>query len=301
MKTKPVLVVGGNGFVGRHLLNHLARIGVQSRVPVRHPHRCRDLRLIPGCETWPIAGWAESDLVEAMQGCAAVVNLAGILNEGGGRTFEQTHVMLPETLARSALAAGVPRLLHMSALGADAESGASDYLRSKGRGERCVLAMHGPTLAVTCFRPSVIFGPNDHFFNRFAALLRWAPGFLPLACAETRFAPVYVGDLVEAMAYCLDDASTHGKVYELCGPRVLALRDLVAYTARSMGCRVRLMPTSDRLARLQASILGKLPGKVFTLDHYRSLQRDSLCRSNGLSELGIQATDIETVVPTYLR
>ncbi|MBK1716778.1 complex I NDUFA9 subunit family protein [Thiocystis violacea] len=300
MKTQRVFVLGGTGFVGRHFLNHLARLGVPSRVPARHPHRCRDLGLIQGCESYPIAGWSEEDLVEAMAGCTVVVNLVGVLDEGAGRTFEQSHVTLPERATRAALRAGVPRFLHLSALGADAESGPSEYLRSKGRGERVVHAASVQGLAVTSFRPSVIFGPGDRFFNRFAGLIRRMPGFLPLACPEARFAPVHVGDVVKALVRAMDAPETQGQVHDLCGPRIFSLRDLVMYTSQTIGRPIRVIGLTDRLSRLQARVFEKLPGKLFTMDNYQSLQVDSLCRTSGLAELGIEATDIEVVVPGYL-
>lgn len=298
MNNHRVFVLGGTGFVGRHLLNRLAREGIATRVATRHPHRCRDLRLVPGCEVHQVAGWDTPSLTAAMAGCTLVVNLVGILNEGGGRTFEGSHVTLVETATRAARAAGVPRFLHLSALNADAEEGPSDYLCSKGRGERVALAAEG--LGVTCFRPSLIFGPGDHLFTRFAGLLRLAPGVLPLACADTRFAPVYVGDVIEAMLAALERPESRGQAYDLCGPRVFGLRELVEYAGERIGRRVRIVPLSDTLAQRQARLFQALPGKLFTLDNYRSLQLDSLCRQDGLGALGIQATDLEVVVPTYL-
>lgn len=301
MKHHPVFVLGGTGFVGQHLLHRLSRAGIACRVPTRHPHRQRHLQLIPGCELCEIAGWETAQLAEAMAGCTVLINLAGILNEGGGRTFEQAHVRTVETATRAALQAGVTRYLHMSALHANAESGPSDYLRSKGRGEALAFAAAEEGLAVTSFRPSVIFGPGDSFFNRFAGLLRLLPGPFPLACPNARFAPVYVGDVVEAMRRCLDDPDTHGKTYELCGPRAFSLRELVVYTGERIGREVWVVGLNDRLSRLQASVFQRLPGKPFTLDNYLSLQVDSLCARDGLKELGIAATDLDFVVPSYLR
>lgn len=299
MRHPCICVIGGTGFVGRHLLNRLSGAGYRTRVPTRHPYRHRHLRLVPGCEPVQIERWDETGLRNLMAGCDAVVNLVGILNEGGGRTFEQAHVGMVEATTRAALAAGVGAYLHMSALNAD-PAGPSDYLRSKGRGEVAALAAADRGLAVTLFRPSVIFGPGDGLFNRFASLLRLLPGPFPLACADARFAPVYVGDVVSAMLRSLEDSASRGQVYELCGPRTFALRDILTYTGSCIGRKVRVIPLSDRLAQLQARIFEKLPGKPFSMDNYLSLQIDSLCRKDGLGRLGISATDVDAVVPGYL-
>ena len=301
MKNHRVFVLGGTGFVGQHLLHRLARAGLQCRVPTRHPDRHRHLRLVPGCELCEISGWEIGPLAEAMAGCTVLINLVGILNESGARTFEQAHVRTVEMATRAALQTGVTRYLHMSALHANAASGPSDYLRTKGRGEALALAAGGQGLAVTSFRPSVIFGPGDSFFNRFAGLLRLLPGPFPLACPDARFAPVYVGNVVDAMLCCLDAPDTHGKTYELCGPRVFTLRELVIYSGERIGREVWVIDLNDRLARLQARVFQRLPGKPFTLDNYLSLQVDSLCAHDGLKELGIAATDIDFIVPGYLR
>lgn len=243
--------------------------------------------------------WDETGLSNAMAGCDAVVNLVGILNEWGGRTFEQTHVGMVESTTRAALAAGVGAYLHMSALNAD-PAGPSEYLRSKGRGEAVALAAAEQGLAVTVFRPSVIFGPGDGLFNRFASLLQVLPGPFPLACADARFAPVYVGDVATAMLRAIEDPASRGQIYALCGPRTFALRDILTYTGSCIGRKVRVIALSDRLAQFQARIFEKLPGKPFSTDNYLSLQIDSLCGEDGLARLGITATDVDAVVPGYL-
>jgi NADH dehydrogenase len=280
-------------------LNRLSAAGYRTRVPTRYPHRYRHLRLVPGCEPVQLEQWGETGLRDLMVGCDAVVNLVGILNEGDGRTFEQSHIGMVESTTRAALAAGVGAYLHMSALNAD-PAGPSEYLRSKGRGETVALAAAEQGLAVTVFRPSVIFGPGDGLFNRFASLLRLLPGPFPLACADARFAPVYVGDVASAMLRTLEDPASRGQIYELCGPRTFTLRDILTYTGSHIGRKVRVIALSDRLARLQARIFEKFPGKPFSTDNYLSLQIDSLCREDGLDRLGIAATDVDAVVPGYL-
>jgi uncharacterized protein YbjT (DUF2867 family) len=301
MKSNRVFVLGGTGFVGQHLLNRLSRAGIPCRVPTRRPHRHRDLRLVPGCELYEISGWGCDALAEGMAGCGAVINLVGILNESRGRTFTASHVTLVEQATRAAVQAGVSRYLHMCALNANADTGPSDYLRTKGQGEAVALAAAADGLAATSFRPSVIFGPGDSFFNRFARLLKWLPGPFPLACADARFAPVYVGDVVEAILHVLECPGSQGRTYELCGPQVFTLRDLVVYTGEQIGRQVRVISLDDRLAQLQARVFQRLPGKPFTMDNYRSLQIDSICTRDGFAELGLIATGIDVVVPAYLR
>jgi NADH dehydrogenase len=186
----------------------------------------------------------------------------------------------------------------MSALHADATRGSSLYLRTKGAGEEMALAQ--ADLQVTSFRPSVIFGPSDSFFNRFAALLKIAPGLFPLACPQARFAPVYVGDVADAMAIALTDRGTYGQVYDLCGPRIYSLQELVELTARLIGAKTIVLGLNDFSSRLQARVLQYAPGKPFTMDNYLSMQTDSICAHNGMAELGIRAESVETVAPTYL-
>lgn len=294
-----VCILGGTGCVGHHLANRLAASGYSSRIPTRHPDRHRDLQLVPGIEVRQTGLFEPGALETQLEGCTAVVNLVGILNESGGRTFQQAHVDLVQRTSVAAQTVGVTRYLHMSALHADATKGASLYLRTKGAGEDLAHAQTG--LTVTSFRPCVIFGPGDSFFNRFSALLKTAPGLFPLACAQTRFAPVFVGDLVTAMIGSLADTGSSGKRYDLCGPRIYSLKELVEYTAGLIGRQTRIIPLNDFSSRLQARILQHVPGKPFTMDNYLSLQTDSVCAHNALMELGIKPRSVETVAPTYVR
>ncbi|MBK1645659.1 epimerase [Thiocapsa imhoffii] len=300
MKHSLFCVIGGTGFVGQHLLNCLSEAGYRTRVPTRHPARHRHLRLVPGCEVVEVAQWDAATLREQLVGCQAVVNLAGLLNEGGGRGFEQTHVGLVEQVSEAALAAGVPVYVQMSALNAD-PAGPSAYLQSKGRGEAAAWAAAQRGLSVTVLRPSVIFGAGDHFYHRFATLLRLLPGPLPLACAEARFAPVHVADVASAIRLVLETPSHQGQVYQLCGPRVVSLREVVSDVGRWINKPARIIALNDRLAQLQARIFEKLPGQLFTQDHYRSLQVDSVCTADGFGQLGIRPTDVEVVMPMLLK
>jgi NADH dehydrogenase len=242
-------------------------------------------------------------LTSIFQHCDAVVNLVGILNENSKGGFQRAHVELPGIVIDACKQAKVDRLLHMSALNADANGKFSTYLRTKGEAQDLVLSnsakQHG--INATSFGPSVIFGPDDSFFNRFAGLLKLLPGPFPLACASSRFAPVYIGDVAEAFTEALNNRNTWGKHYDLCGPRVFTLRELVKYTAEQLGLRRPIIELPDTVARMQGHLLGHFPGKPFSYDNYLSLQIDSVCSGdNGLRELGINPTDIDAVVPYYL-
>jgi NADH dehydrogenase len=297
---KRVCILGGTGFVGQHLVAALGRRGIACRVLSRHPQRHRGLGVIPGVELVKTPSLNADWLVKQFRDCTAVINLIGILNESKQRSFRAIHIELVDRVADAAIRAGVRRLLHMSALHADAARGGSEYLRSKGEGENRAHTHGGSALKVTSFRPSVIFGKGDSLFNRFASLLRMSPLLFPLACPYSRFAPVWVGDVSEAFVRCLEDESTAGGHYDLCGPRIYTLHELLHYTARTAGIRRLVVPLNDSLSRLQAAVLGLLPGRPFTLDNYRSLQTDSVCESNGLLRLGITPQAIESIVPRYL-
>lgn len=296
-------IVGGTGFIGTHLVNRLYVAGHRLRVLTRRREAHKHLLVIPSLELIETDVYDPRRLVKDLDGCTAVINLVGILNERGrhGFGFMRAHVELPRLLIHACRELGIRRLMHMSALKADARRGTSHYLRTKGEGEDLVHSAAGPNLRVTSFQPSVVFGPEDDFFNRFASLLKISPYWFPLACAQTRFAPVYVADVAEAMARALDDPHSSGQRYELCGPRSFSLGELVAYTARVLGLRRRVVGLPQRASYLQAAILEWLPGKPFSRDNYGSLQVDSVCDGGpGLISLGIDPTPLEAIVPGYL-
>lgn len=292
-------VPGGTGFVGRHLADLLVARGHRLRIPTRHRERHKDLLVLPGVELVEADLQDDAALLELLAGVDGVINLVGILHEERPGDFRRVHVELPQRLLRAARECGARRFLHMSALGADARSGPSQYLRSKGEGEDAVHRLADPHLPVTSFRPAVIFGPDDHFFNRFARLLRLGP-VLPLPCPRARLAPVFVGDVVEAFAQALEDRRTFGQRYELCGPRAYTLEELVRYLARVLGVERPILPLSDRASRLLARVLERLPGHPFGLEDYRTLQRPAVCEGPFPEVFGIRPTPVEAVVPYYL-
>ncbi len=216
MSEQTICVLGGTGFVGRHLVSRLAERRLQVKVLTRRRERHRALLVLPTVKLIEADVHDQAALNQHFQGCDTVINLVGILNERGhdGAGFRRAHVELARAVFAACQQSGVRRLLQMSALGADAAAGPSFYLRSKGEAEDYVHAHAGEHLKVTSFRPSVIFGPDDSFINRFAGLLRFSP-VLPLACPHARFAPVYVGDVADAFMAALSDKTTYGKRIEL--------------------------------------------------------------------------------------
>lgn len=300
MHIQKVCLLGGTGFVGRHLAHQLTAQGIACRVLTRHPHRHRQLLTMPNLELRQVDVFDQAGLTEALAGCDAAINLVGILNPDRSTGFQRAHVTLVETLLVAAKAAGVQRLLHMSALRADEENGASDYLRSKGMGENIAHSLgRAAGIAATSFRPSVIFGADDSFINRFAGLLR-LPGPLPLACPDARFAPVYVGDVAAAFVRALNDPQTAGQRYELCGPEEWTLAGIVEYIAAQLHRPKRILRLPDWASRLQAALLQFAPGRPFTPDNYRSLQVPSVCECNRLEALGITPTPMDAIVPGFL-
>jgi NADH dehydrogenase len=298
-----ICVLGGSGFVGLRVVSALAAEGHSIRVLTRRRERHRELLVLPTVEVIDADVHNPDDLKQHFVGQDTVINLIGILNEkrDNGKGFYHAHVELAQKVIEACKQQGVQRLLHMSALNADAATGSSYYLRSKGEAEQRVHAAHG--IKVTSFRPSVIFGPGDSFINRFADLLRLTPGVLPLACGKSRFAPVYVGDVAQAMVRSLDNPATYGQRYNLCGPHEYTLQQLVQYSAEVMGLKRTVIPLGKFTSLFQANVLQYFPGKPFSRDNYRSLQTPSVCNKGEQvlrDVFGIEPRTIEAEVPRYL-
>lgn len=302
MSARSICVLGGSGFVGRHLVAALARESWRITVPTRDPARARHLAPIPSLRLVAADVHDPAALASLASGQNAVVNLVGILNERGrnGSGFSRVHTDLARLLIEACRKQHVDRLIHLSALNADADRGSSHYLRSKGRAERIIREESGPDLRWTIFQPSVIFGPNDDFVNRFARLLRAIPIGLPLARPGARFAPVWIGDVVAAILRALADDATAGESYELCGPERFTLREIVCRVRDELGLTRAVVGIPDFAARLQAGICDFVPGKPFSTDNYRSLLVDSVCKVNGLARLGIQPQPFSVILPKYL-
>ena len=292
-----VLVLGASGFVGRSVCARLASRGIAIRALTRGLLKARPLRVIPSLEIVAGTPHDDADLARALDGVDAVVNLVGILHQSRREPFEKVHVDLPRRLARACRAAGVRRLVHMSALHAGRD-GPSQYLRSRGRGEDA-LREEGAGLAVTILKPSVIFGRDDSFLNLFAGLVRPLP-VVPLAGAGTRFQPVWVEDVARAAAACLDDTRTFGKSYDLCGPGVYTLADIVRFVAGMLGRSRLIVPLPGWAAQAQAFVLEHLPGPVMTRDNLASMRVDSVCDCPFPEVFGFAPAAMEAVVPEYM-
>jgi len=305
MREKHILVIGGGGFVGRHLVAALVARGARVVVPARRRERAKHLILLPTVEVVETDVLAPGVLERLVEDADAVVNLAGVLHsrrgwpdERGpndyGPDFARAHVEIPQALVNACHASGVRRLLHVSALGA-APDAPSEYLRSKGVGEKLVLA--DDELEATVFRPSVVFGPEDGFLNLFARLARLFP-VLPLGSARARFQPVYVGDVVKVMLAALDSRSAAGKRYDLCGPTRYTLAELVRTVCELTGRRRWIIELPDSLSMLQAWFLEWTPGPLMSRDNVRSMRVPSVC--DCALPFGIEPTPLETVAPGYL-
>lgn len=297
-----ICVLGGTGFVGRALAAKLAAARYEVRIPTRNRQRSREMLVLPGLELVQADVHDPEQLRELVRGARAVINLVGILNESGhdGSGFQHAHVALAEKLMAACRKTGVSRVLQMSALKANAERGASHYLRSKGQAEQIIAGQAGDSVNYTILRPSVIFGPEDSFTNRFAGIIRMSP-VLPMPQLGAQFAPVYVADVAEAFSRALANSASFGKTYELCGPDVYTLEQILRFLSREMGLKRLLINMPPPLGRLQAWV-GEylLPGKPFSRDNYRSLSVASVCRDNGFAALGIVPQAFEPIVRSYL-
>ena len=324
MERHVVTVFGGSGFIGRHLVMHLAAQGAIVRVAVRDPDAA--LFLKPSGDPGQIVPWpadiTDAGLVRAaVKDAEAVVNLVGILYERGQRTFERIHVVGARTVAEAAAASGVRRLVHLSALGADAGSGAA-YARTKSAGEEAVRAAFP---AATIVRPSVVFGPEDGFFNLFASIARFSwvlpvfgcptmprVSFLhegsllevdPFGEGGTRFQPVYVADVAKAITTILGSADTAGHTYELGGPRTYSFKEIMELVLAETGRKRLLVPVPFAIAKFEAWFLQWLPRPLLTPDQVELLKTDNVVAADapGFADLGIAPAAAEAILPTYLR
>jgi uncharacterized protein YbjT (DUF2867 family) len=290
-----VLVLGGSGFVGRHVVARLTDAGVRVVVLTRRREQAKHLILLPTVEVVEGDCSDPATLGRLLRGARAVIHLVGMLNETGGRTFARVHVELVRDLVAACKKHGVRRLVHLSALHAD-PAGPSKYQRSKGEADVLVQASG---LATTIFRPSVIFGREDSFLNLFARLSRVLP-VVALASPQARFQPVYVGDVAQCIVHALQDDLTIGEIYELGGPQVYTLRELVQFVGQVTGAVRPIIPLSAGLGKLQATVLEMLPGTLLSRDNLASMQQDSVCAGPFPAIFGIKPAALADVAPEYL-
>lgn len=299
MSVSRVCVIGGGGFIGRHVCALLAARGVPVLVPTRHRERAKtDLIVLPGVELLSADVHDDVQLRRLVAGCGAVINLSGILHQQGRNTFQRVHVELTRRVLAACRAGSVTRYLHMSALRAD-PNGPSQYLRTKGEAEALVRASTADGIEWTIFRPSVVFGRGDSFLGLFASLLGLAP-FVPLGSPHARFQPVWVEDVAHAFVTALDERATVGQSYELCGPRVYTLRELVELAGRLTGRSRPVIGLPAGLSYLQAAVFECLPVKLITRDNYRSMQVDSVCGCAYPPVFGRAPAELEPVAARYL-
>ncbi len=298
MDIKRVCLIGGTGFVGRAVANQLSPRGVRVRVLTRYDQAAAPVKLLPTVEVMTGNPYDDASLDGALDDMDAVVNFVGILAEGGGRTFQSAHVELPRRIALACHRQGVQHFLHVSALGAST-SGPSAYQRSKGAGEEALKQAAG-ILPWTVFRPSLIFGEGDKSLNMFADLSRMFP-VIPLGRANARFQPIWVDDVARAICAAIGDTRAFNETYELCGPRVYTLEELVRLAAGMVGKKPRIVPLGDGLARLQAAVFEHLPGKVLTRDNLRSMSVDNVCNCAFPAIFGFQPAALEAVMPQYVN
>jgi NADH dehydrogenase len=298
-----ILVIGGAGFVGRHIVARLVDRGLRVTVPTRHRARARHLIMLPTVEVVESNVNRDEALDLLLRDHDAVINLVGILQGSRGtpygREFARAHVELPKRIVGGCTRLGIRRYLHMSALGADAK-GPSMYQRSKGDGEAAVRAS---SLDWTIFQPSVIFGPEDRFLNTFATLARLLPA-IPIGGADVRFQPVWIGDVADAFVHALDNRDTYRKAYELVGPRVYTLRELVEFAAAASGHPRRVVALPAGVARAQARLMELAPGEpLMSRDNLDSMKVDNIASRQPYvpaPELQITPTAMEAEAPQYL-
>jgi uncharacterized protein YbjT (DUF2867 family) len=307
-----VTVFGASGFIGRYVVAEIAKSGARVRASVRRPDRASFLKPMGDVgQVTPIAANIRDDasVAAAVDGADTVINLVGILFPGSKQTFESLQSDGAHRVARAARAAGAQRLVQVSAIGADAESD-SAYASTKGIGENLVReAFPGASIV----RPSIVFGPEDDFFNRFAALARFTPALPLIGGGHTKFQPVYVGDVADAIAAICNEPKSAGTTYELGGPRIYSFRELMEIVLKEIDRKRLLVPVPFPIATAQAAVLELafwLP-KVLnlganppvTVDQVKLLRQDNVMSGNlpGLEDLGVDATALETIVPAYLR
>jgi uncharacterized protein YbjT (DUF2867 family) len=303
--TRLVTVFGGSGFVGRHVVRALAKAGWRVRVAVRRPDLAGHLQPMGGVgQIMPVQANLRypDSVVRAVEGADAVVNLVGILAESGRQNFSAVQSEGARTIGMACARADITNVVHVSAIGADKNS-QSIYAKSKWEGEVGILT-GAPTAVI--MRPSIIFGPEDNFFNQFASLARVLPALPLIGGGETKFQPVYVGDVADAIVLALDGKAKPGAVYEIGGPAVWSFKDILSYILKETDRKRLLIPVPFSIAMIQGRILENLPGQLLTRDQVTLLKSDNLVSDEAqkakrtLEGLGIKPTSVEAIVPSYL-
>lgn len=302
---KIVTLIGGSGFIGRHIVRALAKRGYRIRVACRRPDLAGHVQPLgtPG-QIMPVQANVRfpASLAAACDGATAVVNLTGVLSSRGAQSFDAIHVFGAEASARAAKAAKAQVFIQMSALGADADSG-SEYGRTKAAGEAKARAAFPGAIIL---RPSIVFGPEDNFFNQFAGLSRLAPALPLIGGGQTKFTPLFVGDLAEAIARLIDKGEASSLTYELGGPEVFSFKQLMEFTLETIGRKRLLVPVPWPIAKVMGTVMGLLPFAPLTADQVELLKTDNVVseavarEGRDLTGLGITGRSIQGIVPSYL-
>ncbi len=301
LRNKTVSVIGGSGFIGRALVEKLARAGARVTVLTRNTVRSKNLKPLGDVGQITVIGGdalVNDDLTLAIQSADYVVNLIGIFHPSGKQNFENAQAQLPQNIATVAQKTGIKKIIHLSAIGADLNS-SSNYLRTKAEGERGLLSVAPSS---TILRPSIVFGPGDGFFDRFAKMAMIAPALPLLGGGTTKFQPVFVGDVADSILYCLTHQQTDGQIYELGGPSIYSFKELLAYTLSSIGKKRGLIPVPIFAMQLPAALASILPNPPITRDQLRMLSSDNIVNENmpDITSFGIIPQPIEAHVPNYL-
>ncbi len=297
MTIKQVCVIGGAGFVGSSIVRKLDAAGYQVKVLTRHRERAKHLLLLPHVQVQTCHLNDTAALTHCLKGCDAVINLVGILHETKQHTFESVHHQLPKRIARICQDLGIKRLIHMSALQSSA-SAPSQYLRSKANGEAALSAFH-KIINITIFKPSVIFGRGDSFLNLFASLIKVMP-IIFLAKPAAKFQPIWVEDVATIFVNSLQNDDTYAKSYDLAGPSIYSLRELVQKVMRVLNKQRPIIGLTDKLSMVQAWLLECLPIKLMSRDNVRSMAIDSVALAPMASEIALSLTPIDAVLPEYI-
>jgi uncharacterized protein YbjT (DUF2867 family) len=294
---KKVTVLGGSGFVGTSLIARLDAAGYQVTVLTRKRERAKHLILLPKVHVVECDLFNQKKLKDMLNGSDMVINLVGILHESHKSSFEQIHHQLPRRLAQLCEELNISRLIHMSALQAS-KSAPSKYLRSKAAGEQALME-YSKKINITIFKPSIIFGRNDQFFNLFAKLVNWMP-IIFLAKPEAKFQPIWVEDVVTCFINTLENSASYGKIYELGGPEVYTLRALITKVMEVLNKHRFIIGLNNQLSLLQGLVMEFLPIKLMSRDNVRSMQVDNVTGQNNVHELGVSLMPLEAIVPEYL-
>lgn len=293
---------GGTGFIGSVLANALVKRGHEIKISTRNINHGRHLWVLPNTRVSEIDLNRQEQIDSLFKGCDVLINLIGILNEkkDDGKGFTYAHAELTSRAVQTCKTNKIKHFIQISSIGADIDS-RSNYQQTKGNAENIVLSELSPNLKASIIRPSVVFGPNDKFINKFATLIKVFRGRIPLACPQSLLQPIFVNDLVDAIIAIVEYPQYKEPIYELGGPEIKTLIEIVRYICEVLNIKDRVIPLNYLFSSIQAGVLEFVPGKPFSRDNLRSLRNNSICSElPGLQDLGIKATAMNEIIPSYL-